>query len=317
MKSDLRPTALLYDERYLLHQTGLDHPERPDRLRAVWNHLQKTDLFPSLLILKPEPAAREWIEKVHDPSYVERVRKVCRQGTGEIDSPDTMVCGSSYEIALLAVGGVLRLIDAVFSGEARNGFGLIRPPGHHAEKDQALGFCLFNNVAIGARYAQEKYGIRKILIVDWDVHHGNGTQHLFEEDPDVFYFSAHQYPYYPGTGRREEEGRGAGKGTTLNIPLMSGTGEGDYLEIFDKVFLPAARNFKPELILISAGFDAHAEDPLAGLNLTEFSYQAMTRRLKGLACDFSQERIVSVLEGGYNLEALSRSIEMHLRALAE
>lgn len=313
----MKPTALLYDERYLLHDTGPGHPERPDRLRAIWEHLKRTDLFPSLLLLKPEPSSVESIYLVHDQDYVRRVKETCEADAPYIDSLDTAICSDSYEIALLAVGGVLRLIDAVFRGEARNGFALVRPPGHHAERDLSLGFCLFNNVAIGARYAQKNYGIRRILIVDWDVHHGNGTQHAFEDDPDVFYFSAHQYPFYPGTGNSSEKGVGKGLGKTLNIPFPQGTGDRDYLAPFETIFLPQARDFKPELILISAGFDAHREDPLAGLALTEEVYREMTKKLKEIARVSAKERIVSVLEGGYNLEALASSVEAHLRALTE
>jgi acetoin utilization deacetylase AcuC-like enzyme len=313
----MKPTAFLYDERYLLHKTGPDHPERPDRIEAVWEHLQTTDFFPSLSLLKPEPAPVKWIEEIHRPDYIRRVKEACRTRSAHLDSLDTTISPESYEIALLAVGGVLRLIDAIFKGEARNGFGLLRPPGHHAERDQALGFCLFNNVAIGARYAQKQYGIKRVLIVDWDVHHGNGTQHSFEEDPSVFYFSAHQYPFYPGTGHSWEKGIRAGLGKTLNLPFPAGTGNRPYLEAFENIFLPEAREFKPELILISAGFDAHRDDPLAGLDLTETAYGRMTQCLKAIAKDSAKERIVSVLEGGYNLGALARSVETHLRGLAD
>lgn len=321
----LLPTALLYDERCLLHDTGPDHPERPDRVRSVWEYLQEKDFFSSLCILKAEPASLEWVQKVHNPAYIERVKTACEKaGSGgaweqrktlTLDSPDTAISAASYEVALLAVGGLLRLIDAVFRSEARNGFGLIRPPGHHAERDSALGFCLFNNIAIGARYAQAAYNIERILIVDWDVHHGNGTQNYFEEDPSVFYFSAHQYPFYPGTGHSWERGVGEGLGRNLNLPLPAGTPDGAYLESFEKNFLPLAREFKPELILISAGFDAHRDDPLAGLALSEKAYHEMTLRLKELARESANERIISALEGGYNLRALCRSVEAHLRAL--
>ena len=326
----MKPTALLYDERYLAHDTGAGHPERPQRLSFVWEYLQKKDFFPSLLLLKPNNntlhpliGARragpllEWIELVHNPTYVLRVKESCERGDPFIDSMDSAICPASYETALLAAGGVIRLADAVMKGEARNGFALIRPPGHHAEWNQSLGFCLFNNIAIAARYIQKQYGIQKILIVDWDVHHGNGTQHSFEEDPSVFYFSAHQFPYYPGTGRMSEKGTGPGTGHTLNLPFPGGTTETEYLDAFEKIFLPATRQFKPEFILISAGFDAHQDDPLADLNLTERAYAQMTLWLKDLAKESAKERIVSILEGGYNLEALARSIEAHLRALRQ
>ena len=313
----MKPTALVYDEQYLLHDTGPEHPERPARLKAIWEHLQKTDFFPKLLLLKSEPAALEWVQKVHDSAYIERVKESCEAKASHIDSLDTAICPKSYEIALLAVGGVFRLIDAVFEGKARNGFALVRPPGHHAERNQSLGFCLFNNVAIGASYAREKYKVKKVLIVDWDVHHGNGTQHCFEDDPHVFYFSAHQYPFYPGTGHVWEKGVGPAYGTTLNLPMPPGTEDREYLAAFDENFMPLARKFKPEFILISAGFDGHRDDPLAGLALTENTYAELTRRLKALARETAKERIVSVLEGGYNLEALAASAEAHLRALIE
>lgn len=232
-----------------------------------------------------------------------------------VDSPDTQISEESFEIARLSAGSALRLVDGVMEGKLDNGFALMRPPGHHAERDLALGFCLFNNVAIAARYIQKKYGLKKILIVDWDVHHGNGTQHYFYEDPSVFYFSVHQYPFYPGTGSAEEKGRGAGLGTTVNVPLPAGCGDGEYLEVFKKSFYPRAIEFAPEFLLISAGFDAHACDPLGQMEVTREGYKKMTMIVQSVAEKCAGSRIISLLEGGYHLEALADSVQVHLESL--
>lgn len=223
-----------------------------------------------------------------------------------LDEGDTHAVRESFEAALLAAGAVNTAIDAVLQSKVGAAFCAVRPPGHHAECDRAMGFCLFNNVAIGARYAQRMHRIERVAILDWDVHHGNGTQHIFEADPTVFYISLHQYPFYPGTGAREERGVGEGEGFTLNIPLPAGTGEARYLEAFRNEIVPALQDFKPELLIISAGFDAHRDDPLANMMLTESSYGKMTEQVMGIA------PIVSVLEGGYNLDALARSDEAHI-----
>lgn len=223
-----------------------------------------------------------------------------------LDEGDTHAVRESFEAALLAAGAVNTAIDAVLQSKVGAAFCAVRPPGHHAERDRAMGFCLFNNVAIGARYAQRMHRIERVAILDWDVHHGNGTQHIFEADPTVFYISLHQYPFYPGTGAREERGVGEGEGFTLNIPLPAGTGEARYLEAFRNEIVPALQDFKPELLIISAGFDAHRDDPLANMMLTESSYGKMTEQVMGIA------PIVSVLEGGYNLDALARSAEAHI-----
>ncbi len=292
------------------------HPEHEGRLIAIVDHLQKSGLWENLLHVRPGPAEVQWIQRVHTEAHVRFVREMCERGTGVLDQGDTRVCKESYEIALLAAGGVLAGIDVVMTGKAKNAFCAVRPPGHHAESSRAMGFCLFNNVAIGARYVQQEYGLGRVAIVDWDVHHGNGTQEIFYEDPSVLYVSTHQYPYYPGTGSKEDIGEGKGKGFTLNIPLKAGTSDEEYIVLFDQLALPALDAFKPEFVLISAGFDAHKDDPLAGILLTEKTYAEITRKVKEIADEYCNGKIVSVLEGGYNLRALPRCLEAHVRVLA-
>jgi acetoin utilization deacetylase AcuC-like enzyme len=261
--------------------------------------------------IQPRRASQAELEAVHTREHIERIRAACERGGGALDGGDTFASPASYDVALLAAGAVVSAIDAVVSGKAASAFCAVRPPGHHAERDEPMGFCLFNNVAVGARYARQRHGIERVAILDWDVHHGNGTQHIFEEDPTVLYASLHQYPLYPGTGAASERGTGEGEGTTLNIPLPAGTDEKRYLEEFESSLLPALRAFAPGLLLISAGFDAHRDDPLANMLLTEESYAEFTRLVAPVA------PIVSVLEGGYNLQALASSVEHHLRALID
>lgn len=310
-------TGLVYHPDYLKHNPGGGHPENPQRLQSIIEHLKKVSLWTQLVHIEPAMAAEELLELVHTKEHIERVRRTSQQGFGCLDMGDTLVSKLSFDVARLAVGGVLKAVDAVMEGTLDNAFAAIRPPGHHAERDHAMGFCLFNNVAIAARYLQQNWNLKRVLIVDWDVHHGNGTQHIFEEDPTVLYFSTHQYPYYPGTGSAAEKGKGRGEGYTLNIPLAYGSDEEDYLRAFQTELLPAALSFRPDFILISAGFDAHKDDPLAGMRLTESSYYQFTRIIKNIASDTCQGRIVSLLEGGYNLISLSRSLESHLKALME
>jgi acetoin utilization deacetylase AcuC-like enzyme len=265
--------------------------------------------------LSPRVAEREWLATTHDPTYIDRVEAECKRGAAHIDTPDVSVSAESYDIALLAAGAALELADQVASGRIRNGFALIRPPGHHAEQRTALGFCLFNNVAIAARALQADEGLGKILILDWDVHHGNGTQHSFEEDPSVLYVSLHQYPYYPGTGAYSETGRGRGAGATLNCPMPAGATDGDYELAFRERVLPAVDAFQPEAVLLSAGFDAHHADPLAQINLSTAFYGWMTERMLEIADKHAGGRLIALLEGGYDLDALSQSVAEHLRVL--
>ena len=303
--------GILYTPRYLEHETGPGHAESPQRLTAVWDHLQETGFLTRLKRLIPVAHKESWIETIHTHQYIQRVRKSCENSARFLDTPDTGIGPKSFEIACLAVDGALTLVDAVMQGKIASGFGLLRPPGHHAEPGLALGFCLFNNVAIAARYAQKQHGLKRVAILDWDVHHGNGTQHAFEEDSTVFYASTHQWPLYPGTGLREEQG----DGNILNVPLLPGAGDEEIVRAFQEEIIPALDRFQPELVLISAGFDAHRNDPLAYLQVTEDGYRRMTELVLKAAERHSAGRIVSVLEGGYHLPSLARSVKAHLEAL--
>lgn len=306
-----------YHADYLLHDTGAGHPERPQRLQSVMGHLIKSFVWGHLDHVRPVPATPEQVQLVHPEPYVAMIRRRCQAGDRILDGGDTHVCERSYDVAMLAAGAVLQAVDAVISGSMVNAFCAVRPPGHHAETSAAMGFCLFNNAAIGARYAQKQHGIQRVAILDWDVHHGNGTQEIFYEDDTVLYASLHQYPSYPGSGAADEQGRGKGLGTTVNCPLPAGSDETAYLDAFESSILPALDHFKPELVIVSAGFDAHRDDPLAQMRLTDGSYAKFTTLVKDSAQAHAGGRIVSVLEGGYHLDALARSVESHLSILTE
>ena len=308
-------TAILYDPRFLDHDTGRGHPERPERLSHTIGVLEQKPWFTDLRRIDPVACDRKWLATIHAENYIDRAREECSSGASYIDTPDVAVGRSSWDVAVLAAGGALAIADSVVNGEVDNGFAMIRPPGHHAEKATALGFCLFNNVAVTARYLQQFHGLEKILILDWDVHHGNGTQHSFESDPTVFYISTHQYPYYPGTGAYTEEGVGAGAGATLNCPMSAGYGDTEYRQAFAERILPAARGFKPDAVLISAGFDAHTADPLGAINLSTDFYRWMTVQMMEIADACSNGRLISLLEGGYDLDALAECIGVHLHTL--
>ena len=308
-------TGFVYDQIYLRHDTGKGHPERPQRLTAITERLGKSGLMPKLVAIRPRPAAKKWLATVHSPKYVARIEKACLQGDRYVDSRDTPVSKDSFNAALHAAGGTLAAIDAVMAGKVRNAFCVVRPPGHHALKDKAMGFCLFNNVAVAARYIQQKHALARVLIVDWDVHHGNGTQAMFYADPTVFYFGVHRYPFYPGTGAADERGKGKGLGTTLNVPLRAGGGDREFARALEDKLVPAARKFKPDFVLISAGFDAHQKDPLGGMKVTTEGYARLTRIVKGIAREHCRGRLVSVLEGGYSLEGLAAGCEAHVRVL--
>ncbi len=312
-------TGLVTHPVYLTHDAGRGHPESPERLKAIEGHLHKSGLM-DLLIAVPVVEGNEtdlvpWIDAVHAPAYRQALHKIIpREGVSYLDA-DTGVSAGSWPAALTAVGGTLSAVDQVMAGVVSNAFCAIRPPGHHAESRRGMGFCLFNNVAIAARYLQRRHGIGRVAIIDWDVHHGNGTQEIFYEDPTVFYVSTHQFPLYPGTGSEGEIGQGAGAGYTLNCPMPGGRDDDDYTAVFVKKIIPALKSFGPEFILISAGFDAHRDDPLAGMQVTEAGFAEMTRLVRTLADGSCRGRIVSCLEGGYNLPALARSVEAHLLAL--
>ena len=308
-------TGLVYHPAYLEHDMGAGHPESPHRLRAIMQQLEQSGTLARLTRIEPRKAEDEWITQVHTPGYVAALNHHApASGRVSLD-PDTSMSPGSLTAAYLAAGGVLAAVDAVMARLVEQVFCAVRPPGHHAEAGRAMGFCLFNNVAIAARYIQNKYGLKKVLIVDWDVHHGNGTQHSFEDDASILFFSAHQYPHYPGTGRASERGRGAGEGFTINVPMEPGEGDDTYREIFLKSLVPVADAFRPDFVLISAGFDAHQDDPLAGMGLTEEGYAELTRIVAGIAATHAHGRLVSSLEGGYNLTALASSVDRHLQAL--
>ena len=313
----MKPVGFVTHPDYQTHLTGLTHPERPERLYAVLEHLTRTGLMKDLVQVAPRPAERAWVEQIHAPAYVSRVEQYCHGGRAIIDSIDTEISPRSYEVSLLAAGGAMAAADAIMAGNLRHAFCAVRPPGHHALKDVAMGFCLFNSVAITARYLQRHHGLARILIVDWDVHHGNGTQDAFYDDPSVFFFSIHQYPFYPGTGSAAETGAGPGVGYTLNAPMAAGGRDDDYVRIFEQQLAPRVVAFKPDFILVSAGFDAHRDDPLAGMNLTETGYTRLTGIVRSWAADLCQGRVLSLLEGGYDLGALGRSVESHLAALGQ
>ena len=315
----MRRTGYVYAIRYLLHDPGSWHPERPDRLKAIQAALEDSGVYELLVRLRPDYAPLEWVERLHDPDYIRRFKEACEQGRQMLDTQDCGISKDSYMTALLAVGGVMLAVDAVMKGEVDNAFCAVRPPGHHAERDRAMGFCFFNNVALGAVYALENYGLERVAIVDWDVHHGNGTQHLFEADPRVFYVSLHEDPQYcyPGTGYTREVGTGPGKGFNLNLPFPPRSEDSDYLEALKKEALPRLRRFAPQLVFISAGFDAHTKDPLAHMNLTREGYRDMGRLLLDLALETAGGRLITVLEGGYNLEVLEECVEDHVRLLLD
>jgi acetoin utilization deacetylase AcuC-like enzyme len=311
-----RRTGFVYDPACLRHDPGRGHPERSARLVATMDRLEREPWFRDLVPVEAEPCPVDWLESVHAPQYIERAGKVCRAGGPFLDVPDVGVSRDSFDVARIAAGAGLALADRLVAGEIHNGFSLARPPGHHAERALALGFCLFNNVAILARYLQRRHGLERILVLDWDVHHGNGTQHTFEEDPTVLYASLHQYPFYPGTGAASEEGTGRGKGATVNCPMPAGARDALYEEAFRTRILPAIDSFGPDAVLLSAGFDAHAEDPLAAVELSTECYRWMSERVLEAADRHAGGRILSLLEGGYSLEALPECVAVHLECLA-
>lgn len=313
----MNKTAFLFDDRYLLHDTGPYHPEAPHRTQAVYKGVKEAGLLPRLRLLQANPADLTWIEAVHEKKYIDRFRAACRSGNSDFDSPDNQMSSKTFETALLAAGGVLDAARMVLSGESDNAFCAVRPPGHHAESNRAMGFCYFNNVAIAARYIQAEWNIKRIGIVDFDVHHGNGTQHIFEQDPTVFYYSIHQHPSfaYPGTGREFEKGSGPGYGFTLNSPVLPGRGDSEYKRFLAKDLFPGFEGFKPEVIIVSAGFDAHIEDDMSDIRLTTECFTWMMRQIVAMAKKYSNGRIISVLEGGYALDRLPELAKNHVSVL--
>ena len=313
----MKRTGIVKDKRYLEHVMDPGHPESPERLRVIYEMLEEAEMKNLFQMVKPRAATREELEMIHSPSYIDLVASTAGKSCFRLDM-DTSTCAKTYEAALWAAGGVLELIKAVLEKRLDNGFALVRPPGHHAERDRAMGFCFFNNVAIGARYALRSFSLQRILIVDWDVHHGNGTQNSFYEDPQVLYFSAHRYGFfYPGTGGAKEVGKGKGEGFTVNAPLSTGAGDADYANIFEKFLKPIALEYQPQLILVSAGFDTHQDDPLGGMEVTEQGYARMVQILMEIAESTSQGRLVLALEGGYDVSGESQSVKAVLKELIQ
>src|SRR6266850_7823162 len=313
-----RQTGLLFDDIYLRHLAGnTGHPERPERLIAIRDGLERAGVLKSLYQIAPRRVTDQELELVHKPSYVALVRRELSnvRGLRELSTGDTLASADSLQAAEFAAGGVLNVVDAVMTGKVRNAFAAVRPPGHHATPDRGMGFCIFNNVAIAARYLQKKHGIGRVLIVDWDYHHGNGTQDIFYNDGSVFYFSTHHYGAYPGTGSAAETGTGPGAGKILNVPMTPGATDAQFLQAFETRLIPAARDFKPDFILISAGFDSMRSDLLGLFDITPQGFAAMTRVVRKLADEFSKGRLVSVLEGGYRLDGLAESVTAHVKAL--
>lgn len=311
-----RKTGIVKDKRYLKHSAGVAHPESPERLAAIYEMLNNPSMTWKFTEIEPREATHKEIETIHSPSYVEFIASTAGQRSVYLD-PDTATSPESYEIARLAVGGVCNAIDSVIDDTVNNAFALVRPPGHHAEADRAAGFCIFNNIAIGAMHAILKHGLKRILIVDWDLHHGNGTQHSFYSDSRILYFSTHQYPYYPGTGNLQEVGQGKGEGYTINVPLSGGAGDASFVKIFRKILQPVALEFKPELVLLSAGFDTYFQDPLGSMRVTPEGFAALTRILLTIADACCRGRLVAVLEGGYHVLGLTKSVKAVLEEMLD
>ncbi len=313
----LMATGLVMDDVFQQHKTGPGHPERPERLARIQEVLTSRGLVDRCMALETRGADPAFVRRTHTDAYMERLVRACESGEPFIDTPDSMICRESYEIALLSTGSLLGSVDAVMEGRVSNAFCAVRPPGHHAERDRSMGFCMFANVAIAVDWLREKHGVGRVLILDWDVHHGNGTQHILEEDPEAMFISIHGHPefVYPGTGFAEERGKGHGVGATLNVPMAPGSGDTAYRAAFDEHVRRVLDEFKAEFVLVSAGFDAHRLDPLAPLNLATESFGWMTELMLDAAGEHCNGRMVSVLEGGYDLGALGDSVALHVELL--
>ncbi len=308
-------TGIVKDWRYLEHKMGDYHPESPERLEVVYRMLEQHPVFSSFPTIEPRPATEEEVTLIHTKAYFDEIKATAGRERVYLD-PDTSTSPRSFEVACLAAGGVLKAADLIMEGNLDNGFALVRPPGHHAEASQAKGFCIFNNIAIAAQYLIEKYKLRRILIIDWDLHHGNGTQHAFYSRSDVLYFSVHQFPYYPGTGFWNEIGSGGGEGFTINVPLGPGKTDADYLHIFERLLFPVAAVYQPEFILVSAGFDIFAGDPLGGMSISAAGFAGLTAAVMKMARPWAQGRLLVTLEGGYSLEGLEAGVGNVLVTLA-
>ena len=308
-------TAILADPICREHLIGRQHPERPERFDAVFQGLERAGFLDRALRIQPRPVTEDEMMLCHTRHYLHLAQKDIESGYASLSTGDTDVTPNSWEIARRAAGGALNAVDAVLTGEARNAFCAVRPPGHHATANRGMGFCILNNVAIAARYAQKRHGVERVLIVDWDVHHGNGTQDIFYTDPTVFYFSTHQWPLYPGTGRPDETGAGAAKGTTMNFPFPAGSGRKEILGAVEQALAPAADQFRPDLVLISAGFDSRTGDLLGGFTLTDEDFTDLTHAVMNIGAKHAGARVVSLLEGGYALSGLASAAVAHVHAL--
>ena len=308
-------TALLLDSVFERHDSGPGHPESVARYKEISKVLKGSDYFKKCKKIKIRKATDSEILGCHTDKYLEIVKTEIGEGKSELSTGDTSICRDSLEVASYATGSVLEAVDLVLKGESKNGFCAIRPPGHHATADRGMGFCIFNNVAVAAKYAQIKFGLDRVAIIDWDVHHGNGTQDIFYNDQSVFYFSTHQSPWYPGTGAVNETGEGKGEGSTMNRPLPSGSGFKQIGSCFREDFSTAMKKFKPDLILISAGFDSRVGDPLGHFTLTDNEFKELTKILLDIAYEHCEGRLVSMLEGGYNVEGLASAVKSHLGQL--
>lgn len=311
------PVIIATDPNCVRHDPGPGHPEQPARFTATFRALEQAGLLRSNTLLTPHPASLEDLQRVHLLEYLSLAKTEVLSGRSRLSTGDTTICKDSWDAALLAAGCSLEATAAVLRGQSQTAFCLIRPPGHHAGPSYGMGFCLLNNVALAARFAQQVFGLKRVLIVDWDVHHGNGTQDIFYEDDSVFFFSTHQSPLYPGTGKATETGRGEGIGTTLNCPLPAGSGRTEVFDAFENKLRPAMESFQPELILISAGFDSRKGDPLGGFELTDSDFTDLTSLVRDLAKHSARGRVVSLLEGGYNLAGLASAVTAHVQALQD
>jgi len=310
----LNKTGYISDPFYLKHKNE-PHPENPGRLNAIQKNIESSKYYNNLTLIQPRKARVEDIAKIHGKGYIQSVENSCQNGVRNLDA-DTVISKDSYQAALLSAGAGLEAVDKILGGAVDNAFCAVRPPGHHAEQNKAMGFCLFNNVGVIARYAQNVHKLEKVFIFDWDVHHGNGTQHSFYKDSSVYYSSIHQYPFYPGTGGVDETGTEDGLGANLNLPMRAHSCDADYMNAIEHKLIPVIQKFNPDLIIISAGFDAHTNDPLAQINLSTECYGKMTQKLMEIANDVCNGRIISMLEGGYDYSALADSVQLHVETLS-
>lgn len=310
----MNKTGYISDPFYLKHKNE-PHPENPGRLNAIQKNIESSKYYNNLTLIQPRKARVEDIAKIHGKGYIQSVENSCQNGVRNLDA-DTVISKDSYQAALLSAGAGLEAVDKILGGTVDNAFCAVRPPGHHAEQNKAMGFCLFNNVGVIARYAQNVHKLEKVFIFDWDVHHGNGTQHSFYKDSSVYYSSIHQYPFYPGTGGVDETGTEDGLGANLNLPMRAHSCDADYMNAIEHKLIPVIQKFNPDLIIISAGFDAHTNDPLAQINLSTECYGKMTQKLMEIANDVCNGRIISMLEGGYDYSALADSVQLHVETLS-